>query len=182
MSSSPFVAEWLRRRAAEAPAAARTPLPLALDVAMGRGRHALLLARSGFRVFGVDWDFAAVAETMREARRERLPLLGWCADVTVHPIPRGRFDAVVVTRFLDRALFPAIRDAVAPGGVVVYETFTTAQLALGVGPRSPDHLLMPGELRAAFADFDVTFYEEVNAPEAVARIVARKPPAPDRAE
>lgn len=148
---------------------------------MGRGRHALLLARAGFRVFGVDSHFAAVAEAVGEARRERLPLLGWCADVTAHPIPKERFDAVVVTRFLDRGLFAAIRDAVAPGGVVVYETFTTAQLALGTGPRSPAHLLMPGELRAAFADFDVTFYEEVNAPEAVARIVARKPPAQDRA-
>jgi len=56
---------------------------------------------------------------------------------------------------------------------VLYETFTTAQRALGSGPTSPDHLLEPGELRRVFEGFDVLFYEEVTAPEAIARIVAR---------
>ena len=147
----------------------------ALDVAMGRGRHALALAASGFRVFGVDVKFDAVADAMRSARASRLPLSAWCADLTHHPLPQRRFDLVLVTRYLQRDLFPAIRDAVVPHGVVVYETFTTAQLALGTGPRSPDHLLAPGELRRAFESFEIVFYEETaSAPEAVARLVARR--------
>ncbi len=175
MSPSPFVTEWLRLRARESTALRRATSPTLLDLAMGRGRHARLLADAGFRVFGVDRSFEAVAEAMAHAKRHAVSLRAWCADLTQHPLPTARFDVVLVTRFLQRDLFPAIRDAVVPGGVAVYETFTTEQLALGVGPRSPDHLLQPGELRQAFRGFDILFYEEVIAPEAVARIVARKP-------
>jgi tellurite methyltransferase len=82
---------------------------------------------------------------------------------------------VVVTRYLQRDLFPAIRDAAVPGGLVAYETFTIHQRALGTGPKSPDHLLAPGELAAAFSGFEVLFYEEVTGPEALARILARRP-------
>ena len=57
---------------------------------------------------------------------------------------------------------------------MLYETFTTGQCAFGTGPKSPDHLLEPGELRRRFDGFEVLFYEEVSAPEAVARIAARK--------
>jgi hypothetical protein len=61
------------------------------------------------------------------------------------------------------------------GGVVLYETFTVNQRQLGFGPTSPDHLLQPGELRHQFDGFEVLFHEEVDVPEAVARIVARRP-------
>jgi hypothetical protein len=81
---------------------------------------------------------------------------------------------VVVTRYLQRDLFPSIRSMTTRGGVVIYETFTLNQLSLGFGPTSPDHLLEPGELARRFDGFEVLFYEEVTAPEAVARIVARR--------
>jgi tellurite methyltransferase len=91
-------------------------------------------------------------------------------------LPAARFDLVVVSRYLQRDLFSALRAACVPGGVVLYETFTTAQRALGTGPKSPDHLLEPGELLRRFDGFDVLFHEEVSAPEALARIVARSQP------
>src|SRR5262245_54135794 len=103
---------------------------------MGAGRHALPLARAGHRVFGVDNRLDAIRGAMRDASAERLSIRGWCADLTQHPLPRAWFDLVVVTRYLQRDLFPAVRDAVVPGGYVVYETFTLAQRALGVGPTS----------------------------------------------
>jgi hypothetical protein len=111
---------------------------------------------------------------MAAARAGGAAIHGWCADLTQYPLPASRFDLVIVTRYLQRDLFPALRAACAPGGVVLYETFTTAQTALGVGPKSPDHLLEPGELRRRFDGFDELFYEEVSAPEAVARIAARR--------
>jgi tellurite methyltransferase len=144
-----------------------------LDVAMGRGRHALPIAVRGCCLYGVDVNLEGLEDAAREARREGVRLRAWCADLTQHPLPRAYFDVVLVTRYLQRDLFPAIRDAVVPGGVVIYETFTVKQLALGVGPKSPDHLLEPGELRRYFDDFEVVFYEEVERPEAVARLVAR---------
>ena len=57
---------------------------------------------------------------------------------------------------------------------MIYETFTIAQLSLGTGPKSPDHLLRPGELRSMFGGWKILFYEEVDAPEAVARLVAQR--------
>jgi SAM-dependent methyltransferase len=161
--------EWIARLAGEAAARRR-----ALDVAMGRGRHALLLARAGFLGFGVDIDLAAVREAMTTAAAGGLVIHGWCADLTQHPLPQARFDLVIVARYLQRDLFPALRAACAPGGVVLYETFTTAQRALGTGPRSPDHLLEPGELRQHFDGFEELFYEETATPEAVARIAAKR--------
>ena len=142
---------------------------------MGRGRHARLLARAGFLTFGVDVRLAAVREASARARSEGLIVHGWCADLTAGRLPSGMFDVLLVTRYLQRDLFPSLREAVkSPGGVVVYETFTVNQRRHGCGPTSPDYLLEPDELARRFAGFDVLFYEEVEVPEAVARIVARR--------
>ena len=146
----------------------------ALDLAMGRGRHALVLAKYGFRVFGVDLNHDAVRGAVAQASANGLVVRGWCADLTEFPLARERFELIVVTRYLQRDLFPTLSDALTPGGVVLFETFTEAQRGRGRGPTSPDHLLAPGELRARFDAFEVLFYEEVTEPDAVARIVARK--------
>jgi tellurite methyltransferase len=149
---------------------------------MGRGRHARLLARAGFRTFGVDVKLDAVSNAVGRARSEGLIVRGWCADLTETPLPHGFFDVVLVTRYLQRDLFPSIREMAKSrepgrsGGFIVYETFTINQRRLGFGPASPDHLLVPGELRQHFEGFEVVFYEEVLEPEAVARIVARQRP------
>jgi len=147
----------------------------ALDVAMGHGRHAAVLAGAGLRTFGVDIVPAAVREAVETAAAEKLIVRGWAADLTRSPLPAARFGLVLVTRYLQRDLFPSIRDALVPGGLALYETFTVHQRAFGVGPTSPDHLLEDGELRARFEGFEIVFYEEAVDREAVARIVARKP-------
>jgi tellurite methyltransferase len=130
------------------------------------------LAAAGYDTFGVDLNL----QSLHEAREAVPQLHAWCADLTSHPLPRSRFDVVVVARYLQRDLFVALRDAIVPGGVVLYETFTIHQRRLGRGPTSPDHLLQPGELRARFDGFDVLAYEEVSEPDAVARLAARKRP------
>ena len=168
MSPSPFIVEWIERIGRE-----RGRDWCALDVAIGRGRHALPLARAGFRTFGVDVNLEAVRDAVAHGRGEDLHVRGWCADLTQYPLPRGRFDLVIVSRYLQRDLFPDLQAALAPGGVVIYETFTTHQRALGRPPASAEHLLEPGELRRRFDGFELLFYEEVLAPDAVARLVAR---------
>ena len=176
MSPSPFIVEWIERIARERGASTRLGAGAdvrALDVAMGRGRHALPLARAGFRTFGVDAQLEAVRAAIAAGRREGVRVEGWCADLTQHPLPREWFDVVVVCRYLQRDLFPALREAVAPSGIVIYETFTTHQRMLGRPPTSPDHLLEPGELQRRFDGFEVLHYEELLAPDAVARLVAR---------
>lgn len=171
MSASPFVAAWIATLATRV-----SPPRRALDLAMGRGRHALLLAQHGFQTFGVDVKHDAVRDAMQTAARERLSIRGWRADLTVSSLPADAFELVVVTRYLQRDLFDAIKATVVPGGFVIYETFTVAQRGFGIGPASSDHLLHPGELRSAFDGWDVVFYEEVevDAREAVARLVAQR--------
>ncbi len=147
----------------------------ALDLAMGEGRHALLLAEAGFVTFGVDRSLDRLQTAQARVRQRALAVCQWAADLDTYPFPRERFDLLFCTRFLLRARWADLRALVRPGGFVVYETFTTAQLARGIGPSSPDHLLEPGELRRAFADWDVIFSEEVDEPAGMARLVARKP-------
>src|SRR3954463_2494375 len=100
-AASPFVARWVGRlaRADDLP-------QRALDLAMGRGRHAQLMARHGFRTFGVDVKPEAVRDAIESAARDHLTVRGWCADLTVYPLPVSAFDLVVVTRYLQRDLFP----------------------------------------------------------------------------
>lgn len=164
---SGFVEAWVGRLAA-AHAGRR-----ALDVATGRGRHAAILARAGYRTFAIDRAFGVLSETRRRLAAHGLHLSAWCGDLTMGPLPPGAFDLIVVTRYLQRDLCPAIADALAPGGTLLYETFIEAQRQLGRGPTSPEHLLASGELRDRFAQLECVFYEEAGAPEAVARLVAR---------
>ncbi|HKQ97941.1 MAG TPA: hypothetical protein VJV75_08705, partial [Candidatus Polarisedimenticolia bacterium] len=66
----------------------------------------------------------------------------------------GRYDLILVVRYLHRPLFPALRRALAPGGVLLYETYTREQAARGK-PTSPAHLLEPGELKRLVAPLRV---------------------------
>jgi SAM-dependent methyltransferase len=169
MSPSPFVVEWVRRVAAE-----RSDRR-ALDLAIGRGRHAAAIANAGFRTFGVDRNLDALRTAVADAAAQHVALGVWCADLEHFPLPPGRFDLVVVARYLQRGLFASIERTLAPRGVLIYETFTSEQRRHATGPTSPDHLLEPGELARAFGGLDVLFYEEVLEPEAVARFVGRRP-------
>jgi len=166
-AASPFVARWLPN-VGDHLGSGRDML----DLAMGTGRHARAAARHGFQVFGVDRDLdrVRVAKTgiLSDARL-------WVADLEATPLPRQRFDLVICINYLQRSIWPALRDAIRPEGFVIYETFTVAQLALPSGPRSADHLLRPGELRAAFDGWTAWDDEERTAPAGVARLVARKP-------
>ena len=149
----------------------------ALDLAMGEGRHAIPLAEAGFVTYGVD----VAVERLQNARRmllgRRLDVMQWAANLDTYPLPVEHFDLLFCTRFLLRARWDDLKRSVRPGGFVMYETFTTGQIARGFGPSSPDHLLHPGELAGAFGDWTVVHSEEVEEPAAMARLVARKPGA-----
>lgn len=166
---SPFIVGWVGRVACE-----RLPGAHALDFAMGRGRHSLVLAAHGFTVAGIDIQFDAVSQAMHTARERGLHVAGVCADLTALPLPPERYQLIVVTRYLDRPMFPSFERALVRGGVLLYETFTERQREHGRGPTSRAHLLEPGELRTLVRGMDVLFDEECAAPEAVARIAARK--------
>jgi 2-polyprenyl-3-methyl-5-hydroxy-6-metoxy-1,4-benzoquinol methylase len=170
---SPFVAEWLPRIVAELNG--RSGPGRALDLAMGEGRHTIPLAEAGFLTYGVDVAVDRLVNARRALAERGLDVLQWSADLESYPLPAARFDLLCCTRFLLRARWHDLKRCVKPGGFVMYETFMTGQIAPGWGPSSPEHLLHPGELEAAFGGWTVLHSEEVREPAALARLVARKP-------
>jgi SAM-dependent methyltransferase len=166
---SPFVSRWIARLAA-----ARQGPERALDVAAGRGRNSLPMAAAGFHVTAIDLQLESLMAVRARARDADLHVSLICADLRTYPLPHGRFGLIVCTRYLDRLLFAGLRAALAPGGVLLYETFTEHQRRHDRGPRSPEYLLRPGELRMLVSGMEVLFDEEVTEPDALARIAARR--------
>lgn len=118
-----------------------------LDVACGRGRHALFLARDGWVVHAVDRDAEALAALEASRRELNLTLTTEAVDLESGSPSLGSkaYGTVVVFNYLHRPLMPAIVEAVALGGVLIYETFTVGQAERG-RPTNPAFLLANGEL------------------------------------
>lgn len=148
LSPSVWVQRWAPLVAAGAPV---------LDVACGGGRHALFFAARGHPVAAVDRDATAIAALAGQPGVNAL-----CADIENGPWPyAGRqFAAVVVANYLHRPLFPALMAALAPGGVLIYETFAQGNEAYG-RPVNPDFLLQRGELLRAVGAARVVAYEDL---------------------
>ena len=134
--------DWEARQRASGPPRAPEPsvvealelLPrgLALDVAAGTGRHSLLLARAGFKVLAIDYAEAALRTLQSIARGEKLSIWPLLAELENFPLPRSRFDTILNTNFLDRALLPCLIDALRPGGALLVDTFLIDQMATGI--------------------------------------------------
>jgi SAM-dependent methyltransferase len=145
LAPSPWVQRWSHLVAADA---------TVLDVACGSGRHVRWFAQRGARVTAIDRDAAAL-EPLRAIAEVIV------ADVEAGPWPlaQRRFDAVIVTNYLWRALLPALVASVDVAGVLIYETFAQGNETLGK-PSNPDFLLQPGELLAAAKSLRTIAYED----------------------
>ncbi|MGZ3341562.1 MAG: class I SAM-dependent methyltransferase [Reyranella sp.] len=145
-----------------------------LDVAAGGGRHSLFFADRGHKVTALDRDTSALA-----AHPDIEIVQADLEDGSPWPLPGRTFGAVVVTNYLHRPLLPALLDALAPGGVLLYETFMEGNERFG-RPSRPEFLLKDGELLdLARGRLSVTTYEArmISEPKMamVQRIAARRP-------
>lgn len=113
-----------------------------LDVACGAGRHSRWFAQQGAQVTAIDRDAQALQGLDAVARVV-------CADIEngPWPLPGETFDAIVITHYLWRPLWPVLLGSLRPRGVLLVETFALGHERLG-RPRNPDFLLQPGELLA----------------------------------
>jgi SAM-dependent methyltransferase len=152
----------------------------ALDLACGPGRNAVWLAERGWSVDAWDISETALAILVNErddraSHGDDLPIKVREIDLDTETIPPETYDLILNMLFLDRRLWPGMAAALRPGGLFVFETFVNLP-----GGRtsevSPEHLLQPGELRAAFErlGLETVLYDE-DGPRGTARLLARRP-------
>ncbi|MGA7802273.1 MAG: class I SAM-dependent methyltransferase, partial [Gammaproteobacteria bacterium] len=131
----------------------------ALDLACGLGGNAMLLAASGLQTWAWDWSAAAIEAVRKSADEQGFALTAEVRDVVALAPEPERFDVVVVSRFLERALFQSLAATLRPGGLLFYQTFTRERVD-GGGPSNPAFRLADNELLQAFGDLRLVVYRE----------------------
>ena len=150
----------------------------ALDAASGVAIHALFLAQRGLKTFALDISEYALRLAKQRASNLGLPLEAAVIDLSNPWLPTDHFEVIVNFHFLERRMIPVYRQALTPGGVIFFDTFTKRDEKND----SPTYYLDPGELIEWFKDFEIIHYVEKdlnpseNHPErGFAQLVARKP-------
>jgi SAM-dependent methyltransferase len=142
---TPWIVQW---------AGLVPPHAAVLDLAAGRGRHSMFFAERGHKVTAVDRDVSGLPDHPNIER-----LQADLEDGSPWPLPDRRFGGVVVTNYLHRPLMPQLLEAVAPGGVLLYQTFMEGNERFGK-PSRPEFLLRDGELlELVRGKFSVIAYE-----------------------
>jgi len=139
------------------------PRGKALDVAMGKGRNALFLASHGFEVAGLERDEEAIHACLTEAKRLGVHVDAWHADLEDLDscrIEKSAYDVVICFYYLQRSLIPHIKEALKPGGVLLYETFLIDQHIRTGHPQRREYCLEHNELLRLFSGLRVLFYHE----------------------
>lgn len=144
----------------------RLPQGKVLDVAAGRGRHALYLASQGYAVHGIDRDADALHRLQTLAQQSgRLPITTECVDLEANPqtppdLGTAVYDVILVFFYLYRPLLPQLIHALKPGGVILYETFLMENHLHRHHPRRKEFCLEPNELLSLLHSLRILHYEE----------------------
>jgi len=131
----------------------------ALDIACGNGRNAIYLAQRGFAVSALDISSVALAEGRQRAQQQDLSIDWRQCDLEAGALVSGDFDLIICFNYLQRSLFGPMRQALKPGGHVIFETYLMDQAAIG-HPKNPEYLLQHNELLDCFRGFRILFYRE----------------------
>ncbi|MEJ2630209.1 MAG: methyltransferase domain-containing protein [Acidihalobacter sp.] len=132
----------------------------ALDLACGLGANACLLARSGLQVEAWDSAEVAIARLRESSEHQGVHVRAQVRDIVAQPPPAGAFDVIMVSRFLERSLVPALQNALRPGGLLYYQTFVRDAVHADRGPHRPEYRLAANELLGLFPGLRVIVYRE----------------------
>jgi len=128
----------------------------ALDVAAGNGRNSSFLAAKGFEVDAI--DISDVALSLAKEKNEKIHLFN--EDLDFFRLEKNSYDLIVNINFLQRRLFPQYKNALKPGGVLIFETFLEDKSRIEDDAIVKDHYLQINELLHAFISLQIIFYQE----------------------
>lgn len=166
-----MITDWDRKYATGEYTSSNNPSPLlikllkllpkgkALDIACGEGRNAIFLAKNGYDVDAIDISGVAIERGKKKAAKNKVKVNFIQADLEDYRMPAETYDLIVNFNYLQRTLIPAIKNGLKKGGVVVFETFTLEQQAIGP-PKNPVFLLKPNELLKLFEGMHIFYYRE----------------------
>ncbi|WP_298940015.1 tellurite resistance protein [uncultured Psychromonas sp.] len=152
-----------------------------LDLACGRGQNGLLLKAQNIELVFADLQQQHLSTLHKDFNIDNSAL--WQADfesessLDAQKLAQMQLQGILVFRYLHRPLFDSIKQAIKPGGIVIYETFTIENRQFG-RPNRADFLLELGELKTVFKEWDILFYFEgikENPDRAIAQIICQKP-------
>src|SRR3989339_648391 len=149
----------------------------ALDIAMGEGRNAVFLAKNGFDVDGCDISETAIKKAQELAKENSVNINAFVADLETYKLPENTYDVIACFYYLQRDLIPQIKQALKPGGMIIYETYTIENWERGLeGPKNKDYLLKSNELLNFFRDLKIIYYRELvlNNKKAIPSLIAKK--------
>ena len=118
----------------------------ALDIACGMGRNTWFLAKSGFEVDALDISPLAL-ESLKDVPNVTTKEV----DFDTYTLEENKYDLIVCTYFLNRALFPQIEKALKEDGIFIFQTFMHHPDNTKA-PSNKSFLLNEGELEATFDD------------------------------
>lgn len=132
----------------------------ALDIATGTGRNALFLAEQGYEVDAIDISEEALAFA-RDHAKERSLSVDWIhSDIDDYCLPEQAYDSIVVNFYSVLRSLPDIKDALAPGGILLYEHHLRSATPVERGPSTDRHRLRSNDLLRSCLDLTILYYEE----------------------
>ncbi|MDA8561305.1 methyltransferase domain-containing protein [Nitrospinae bacterium] len=146
----------------------------ALDIAGGEGRNSVFVANKGYEVTCMDISENGLRKAQALAQEKNAAITTVLTDLESNSLKENEYDFILCFNFLERSLFSEIHQALKPGGLLFYETFTVDYLKYSNFKK--EWVLEANELLQAFSDFRILRYQEVDEnPKAFASLVAQKP-------
>ncbi|MEH7158415.1 class I SAM-dependent methyltransferase [Neobacillus drentensis] len=135
---------------------------IALDLACGLGGNSLFLAGMNYQVESLDISDVAINYLYEYATKNHLniqPRVCDLTDLNHLNLLNHSFDLVVISYYLDRSLFPMVKEIIKDRGFLFMETFYHVPQTENEGV-SAQHKLQPHELKIVFGDWKILFFEE----------------------
>ncbi len=133
------------------------PKGRALDIAMGEGRNGVYLATQGFEVVGVDISEKGLAKARQLAKQNGVTIETRVVDLENHQLEKNAYDVILLMYYMQRDLWPQLKEALKPGGMAIIETYNVDHLKHM--KFNPKWLLKSNELVTAFPGMKIIRYQ-----------------------